>query len=142
MFARKSRFAALLTILVLALAPLPASAQEEVTAEMRHLQEWLDLINRELKAELDQILALQQAQRLNAQMPELRLRSPDIVLQTDADAARRQALAQDMDIQERLSQLLERSKALDARKQQLLERYFELGSEVGAAPPPAEPAAP
>lgn len=138
-----SHIASLLTVGVLALGSLPAAAQEDELVEMRRLQELLTVLNQELKADLDQILVLQQAQRINAAMPDMRGRSPDMVLYTDVEAARRRAVEQDAELQARLSGLLDRSKSLDARKQQILERILEIGgSPAAATPAPAQPATP
>ncbi|MGA7178479.1 MAG: hypothetical protein WBX11_02675 [Thiobacillaceae bacterium] len=104
-------------------------AQEQGSVlEMKQLQISLSVINSELKADLDQILMLEEAIRANAQSSlEVQGRSPDPVFYEDVAAAQRRAIQRETAMNARLDALLARSAALDARKQPLLERIQELG---------------
>jgi hypothetical protein len=96
--------------------------------EMKHLQALISVINSELKADLDQILMLEQAIKVNAQTPlQAQGRSPDPVLYDDVAAGQRRAIQRENAMNARLDALLARSVTLDARKQTLLERLQELG---------------
>jgi hypothetical protein len=105
-------------------------AQEPSRAgEIRQLQAVLATINAELKSDLDQVLVLQEAIRGNARKSlAAQGRSPEIVSVEDALAADRRAIEREDAINLRLDALLARSSALDAQKQPLLERLWELGA--------------
>ena len=99
--------------------------------EMKQLQAAISIINSELKADLDQILMLEEAIKVNARGSlEAQGRSPDPVLYDDVAAAQRRAIEREAAMNARLDALLARSAALDARKQALLERVQELGMLV------------
>ena len=133
---RNSMFAGFLMFITL-LLPISAMAENRNEMnELKRLQEWLNVLNQELKAELDQVLVLQQAQRMNTQIPmELQNNSPNIVLFIDVEASKRRAADQDAEIQARLASLLERTRSIDAKKLPILERIYELANQ-----PPMEPA--
>jgi hypothetical protein len=95
--------------------------------ELKQLQAAISVINSELKADLDQILMLEEAIKVNARTPlEAQGRSPDPVLYDDVAAAQRRAIQRETAMNARLDALLARSVVLDARKQPLLERLQEL----------------
>lgn len=106
-----------------------------IVSEMKQLQAAISVINSELKADLDQILMLEEAIKVNAQTPlQAQGRSPDPVLYDDVAAAQRRAIQRETAMNARLDALLARSVTLDARKQTLLERLQEL-SMVPQEPP-------
>ena len=108
--------------------------------EMKQLQAAISVINSELRADLDQILMLEEAIKLNAQTPlAAQGHSPDPVLYDDVAAAQRRAIQRETAMNARLDALLARSASLDARKQTLLERLQELG--MLGPEPVAKPAA-
>jgi hypothetical protein len=108
-------------------ASLHAQEQDSVL-EIKRLQALLTVINAELKSDLDQILTLQEAIKVNGRASlETQGRSPDPVLVNEAAAAQRQAMQRETAINARLDAILARSAALDATKQPLLERVRELG---------------
>lgn len=136
---RNSIFAAILMTLLVVTSALAEDKTE--MSELKRLQEWLNVLNQELKAELDQILVLQQAQRTNSQMPlELQNYASNLPLVTEVEAARRRAAEQDAELQARLASLLERTRGIDARKLPILERIYELGSSLSAPPAATAPA--
>lgn len=121
------------------LLPGPLRAQENANVnEIRQLQASLAVINAELRADLEQVLMLQEAIRLNSRTTlEEQGRSPDMVLYEDMAAAQRRAIQRETAINARLDELLARSADLDARKQALLERIrelTELPAEAATAP--------
>ncbi len=100
---------------------------QESILEIKQLQAAISVINSELKADLDQILMLEEAIKLNARTSlEGQGRSPDPVLYDDVAAAQRRAIERETAMNARLDALLARSATLDARKQPLLERIQEL----------------
>jgi hypothetical protein len=114
------------TILLVISGPSRAQDQQSFL-ELKKLQASLAVINSELRADLDQILILQEAIRANARMPlEAQGRSPDPVSYEDVAAAQRRAIQRETAINARLDVLLARSAELDARKQPLLDRVREL----------------
>jgi Flp pilus assembly protein TadB len=95
--------------------------------EMRRLQTALSVINAELKADLDQVLALHEALKANSRAPlNLQGRSPDPLSYDDVAAAQRLAIQRDVLLNGRLDAILARSAVLDAEKQPLLERVRSL----------------
>lgn len=120
--------AAALSISIAYSGPLFAQEQEGVL-ELKRLQASLSIINSEIKADLDQILALQEAIKTNSRTPMDAQpgRSPDVALYEDTTAAQRLAIQRDAAISARLDAILARTAALDAQKQRLLERVLELG---------------
>lgn len=128
--------AALAAILSIFFSRTLIAQDQDNIQEMRQLQAAISVINSELKADLDQILMLEEAIRANARTPlEAQGRSPDPVLYDDVADAQRRAIQRETAMNARLDALLARSAALDARKQLLLERVQELGML------PLEPAA-
>jgi hypothetical protein len=121
--------------LSIALFSGPLLAQDPDGAqEMKRLQTTLAVINSELKSDLDQILVLQEALKVNSRTSlEAQGRSPYPVMVDDAAAAQRLAIQRETAINARLDTILARSAALDARKQPLLERVRELGAVPQAA---------
>jgi hypothetical protein len=94
---------------------------------MRRLQTALSVINAELKADLDQVLALHEALKANSRTPlNLQGRSPDPLSYDDVAAAQRLAIQRDALLNGRLDAILARSAVLDAEKQPLLERVRSL----------------
>jgi len=104
-------------------------AQEQGnTLEMKQLQALISVINSELKADLDQILILEEAIKVNALSSlEAQGHSPDPVSFDNVAASQRRAIQRETALNARLDALLARSVALDAKKQPLLERIQELG---------------
>jgi hypothetical protein len=123
-----ARILACLVTSILIVFSGPSRAQDaQSLVELKKLQASLLVINSELRADLDQILILQEAIRANAQMPlAAQGRSPDPVSYDDVAAAQRRAIQRETAINARLDVLLARSAELDARKQPLLDRIREL----------------
>ncbi len=107
----------------------PLLAQEHAGAsEMKRLQTLMSVINGELKADLDQILVLQEAIKANARLPlAAQGRSPDAISFDEVAAAQRRAIQRESALNARLEAIMARSAILDANKQSLLERLMELG---------------
>jgi hypothetical protein len=131
------RFLASLAVSLAILLSASVHAQEQDSAlEIKRLQALLSVINAELKSDLDQILMLQEAIKVNGRASlEAQGRSPDAVLVEDAAAAQRRAIQREAAINARLDTILARSAALDAKKQPLLERVRELGMVAPVAAP-------
>lgn len=125
-----ARIPAFLVTAILLVASGSSGAQDEQgLVELKKLQASLSVINSELRADLDQILILQEAIRANARMPlEAQGRSPDPVSYDDLAAAQRRAIQRETALNARLEVLLARSAELDARKQPLLDRIRELSA--------------
>jgi hypothetical protein len=123
-----------LAIALLAMLSVCTFAQEEERdLELRRIQMMLATINLELRSDLDQVLLLQEAIKVNGQAPlEALGRSPDAVSFEDVAAAKRRALEREAAINARLDAILLRSAALDAKKQPLLDRIRELGERPEA----------
>ena len=103
--------------------------------ETQRLQAALSVINAEIKANLDAILALQEALKANSRPPlGEQGRSPDAVSFDDVAAAQRRAIENEAALNARLDAILKRNAALDAEKQPLLARIREL-LQVPQAPP-------
>jgi hypothetical protein len=113
---------------LLALLSAHSCAQDQSgVLEMRRLQTALSVINAELKADLDQVLALHEALKANSRTPlNLQGRSPDPLSYDDVAAAQRLAIQRDALLNGRLDAILARSAVLDAEKQPLLERVRSL----------------
>ena len=122
--------------LLIAGSPL---AQEPASApEMRRLQTVLTVINAELKADLDQVLVLQEALRANARGSlQAQGRTPDAISFDEVAAEQRRAIQREQALNARLDAMLTRSITLDSKKQSILERLIELGlvqqTSVGTA---------
>jgi hypothetical protein len=121
-----TRFA---TVVFVALfSPSSHAEDQESIYEINRIQALLTVLNSELKADLDQILTLQEAIKVNARAPlEAQGRSPDAVSYEDVAAAQRRAIQREAVINARLDAILSRSATLDATKQMLLDRIRELG---------------
>jgi hypothetical protein len=104
-------------------------AQEAATPpEMSRLLTVLSVINAELKADLDQILVLQEALKANAQGSlKAQGRTPDAISFDEVAAEQRRAIQRELALNARLDAILARSAILDAKKQSILERLLELG---------------
>jgi hypothetical protein len=118
---------------VLLVAPLRAQEQESIQ-ELRRIQAALTVINAELKADLDQILMLQEAIKSNNRTSlEAQGRSPDPVMVEDVAASQRRAIQREASINARLEAILARTAALDLKKQPLLDRVRELGGATSSS---------
>jgi hypothetical protein len=108
--------------------------------EIKRLQILQSVITSELKADLDQILALNEALKANARTSlEASGQSPDVASVADVQAAQRRAIAREAAISARLDAILARSATLDASKQPLRNRIQELSIGWQPAAPPATP---
>lgn len=126
-----------LVALVLALNVPSALAQSE-DAELKRLQTILAILNQELLAEYQQIQALQEARRSNAQVPlYLQGRSPDRVSLDEAAADQRRAVEREAALNAQLDGIYARIKQLEAEKQPILERLREIVRSPPVAPPAA-----
>jgi len=125
-----------LTMLCTLLCSMTVRAQElDSPSEINRIQALLTVLNAELKADLDQVLLLQEAIKANAKAPlEAQGRSPDAVSYEEVAAAQRRAIQRESAITARLDAILVRSAALDETKQMLLERIREL-SHLPQLPP-------
>lgn len=95
--------------------------------EMRQIQISLSIINSELKANLDQILMLEEAIKANDRPSMVEQgRSTDPVMYDDMVAAQRRVIQRETVLNARLDALLARSAQLDVQKQPLLERIQEI----------------
>lgn len=109
--------------------------QQEGALELQRLQAALSVINAEIKANLDEVMALQEAIKANSRTPlDAQGRSPDVVSFDDMAAAQRRAIENEAAMKARLEAILARSAALDAEKQPLLERVRELLQVPQASP--------
>jgi hypothetical protein len=103
------------------------AAEDKSIIEIKRLQAMVIVINAELKSDLDQVLMLQEAVKLNSRTPlELQSSSPDVVSYDDVEASKRMAIQREASINLRLDAILTRSKELDLKKQLLLDRVIEL----------------
>jgi len=123
--------------------PALVVAQEpDALAAMKQLQASISIINAELRSDLEQMLMLQEALRINAGPPlEVQGRSPDVVQYEDAAAAQRRALERETAINARLDAILARSADLEAKKAALLERMYALEPVPPGGEEPSEGAA-
>jgi hypothetical protein len=97
--------------------------------ELQRLRAVLATINSEAKADLDQIQMLQEAIKANARTSlEAQWRSPDPVMFEDNAAAQRRMIQRDSAINARLESILERSAALEVKKQLILDRILEVSA--------------
>jgi hypothetical protein len=103
------------------------ATEDKSIIEIKRLQAMVIVINAELKSDLDQVLMLQEAVKLNSRTPlELQSNSPDVVSYDDVEASKRMAIQREASINLRLDAILTRSKELDLKKQLLLDRVIEL----------------
>ena len=109
------------------------AAEDKSIIEIKRLQAMVIVINAELKSDLDQVLMLQEAVKLNSRTPlELQSSSPDVVSYDDVEASKRMAIQREASINLRLDAILTRSKELDLKKQVLLDRVIELSKAPNA----------
>jgi len=95
--------------------------------EIKRLQSMVTVINLELKSDLDQVMMLQQAAKINSSVPlQLQGRSPDPLSYDDLQSSKRLAIQRETSINMRLDAILVRSHELDVKKQLLLDRMMEL----------------
>ena len=84
------------------------------------------VINLELKSDLDQVMMLQEAIKMNARVSlESQGRSPDALSYDDIAAVKRLAIQRETLINARLDAILLRSNELDVKKQLILDRVVE-----------------
>lgn len=114
-------------------------AQDQNTLEMDRIQKVLTVINAEIKSDLDQLLALQEASKAGSRMTFLAQAeqgiASDPVNIVDVNAAQRKAVERSTAINARIDALLARIDELGAKKQQLLERFLELSVAPIVLPP-------
>jgi len=137
-----TRLLACLVAAISIVASTPLFAQDhDSMLEIKRLQTLLSVINAELKADLDQILTLNEALKANARTSlEAGGQSPEVASVADVQAAQRRAIAREAAINARLDAILARSAALDASKQPLMERIRDLSTGLQpAAMPAAQP---
>lgn len=103
-------------------AALPAQEAGRAV-ELQRIQAALEMLNAEIKANAEQVLALQAALKANAQGP---VRSPDLVSFDDAAAAQRRAIENEAVMNARIDVNLARNLALEEEKKPLLNRAREL----------------
>jgi hypothetical protein len=103
------------------------AVENEIMPEIKRLQAMVTVINLELKSDLDQVMLLQEAVKMNSRMSlELQGRSPDALSYDEVAATKRLAIQRETSINARLDAILLRSNELDAKKQVLLDRVMEL----------------
>jgi hypothetical protein len=103
------------------------ATEDENILEIKRLQATVTAINLELKSNLDQVLMLQEAVKINSKVSlELQGRSPDALSFDDLASAKRLAIQRETSINARLDEILLRSNELDVKKQVLLDRVMEL----------------
>jgi hypothetical protein len=121
--------------LFIALSGSLLAQQQDAALETQRLQAALSVINAEIKANLDEVMAVQEALKANSMMPlEAQGRSPDAVSFDDLAAAQRRAMEKEAAMKARLDAILARNAALDAEKQPLLVRVRELLQVPQASP--------
>ena len=95
--------------------------------EIKRLQAIVTAINLELKSDLDQVMMLKEAVKLNSRTSlESQGRSPDLLSYDDVASAKRLSIEREASINTRLDAILIRSNELDVKKQVLLDRLMEL----------------
>jgi hypothetical protein len=103
------------------------AVEDENILEIKRLQAMVIVINLELKSDLDQVMLLQEALKMNSRMSlESQGRSPDALSYDDVAATKRLAIQRETSINARLDAILLRSSELDVKKQVLLDRVMEL----------------
>lgn len=126
-----------LVALMLALN-LPSALAQSEDAELKRLQTILAILNQELLAEYQQIQALQEARRSNAQVPlYMQGRTPDRVSLDEAAADQRRAVEREAALNAQLDGIYGRIKQLEAEKLPILERLREIVRSPPVAPPGA-----
>jgi len=100
--------------------------EDENFIEIKRLQAMVTVINLELKSDLDQVMMLQEAIKINARVSlESQGRSPDALSYDDIAAVKRLAIQRETLINARLDAILLRSNELDVKKQLILDRVVE-----------------
>ena len=118
----------LVPLFSLLIAGSPLAQEPATSPEMRRLQSVLSVINAELKADLDQVLVLQEALKANARGSlKAQGRTPDAISFDEVAAEQRRAIQREQALNARLDAMLARSITLDSKKQSILERLIELG---------------
>jgi hypothetical protein len=115
------------------LLPAGLAAQElDAGVELKQLQQLLAVYNTEIKSDLDQVLVLQEALKANAR-PTLMAqgRTPTPASFEAVAETQRLAIQRESALNDRLSVLLARSAALDARKLPVLERMRDISMAPG-----------
>jgi hypothetical protein len=124
----------LITLILVYFSSSTFGAEDKNMIEIKRLEAMVIVINYELKSDLDQILMLQEAVKLNSKTPlEFQGNSPDVVSYDDAEAFKRLAIQRETSINNRLEAILIRSKDLDVKKQLLLDRVMELNKAPSAS---------
>jgi hypothetical protein len=124
----------LLSLILVYFSGSTFGAEDKNMLEIKRLQAMVIVINLELKSDLDQVLMLQEAVKLNSKTPlEYQGNSPDAVSYDDVEAYKRLAIQRETSINTRLDGILIRSKELDVKKQLLLDRVMELSKAPSAS---------
>jgi hypothetical protein len=117
----------LITLFLVIFSSTSHAIEDESKLEIMRLQATVVIINLELKSDLDQVMMLQEAVKMNSRMPlESQGRSPDALSYDDIAATKRLAIQRETSINARLDAILLRSHELDVKKQVLLDRVIEL----------------
>ena len=101
---------------------------QEAALELQRLQLALSVINGEIKANLDEVMALQEAGKASARTLGAQAQAPGQLFD-DVAAAQQRAIDDQVGFNARIDAILERNAALNAEKQPLLERVRELLQE-------------
>lgn len=129
----------LLLVLQILLAGTAFAANEEI--EIRRLQGVLSVINQEIQAAYQQYQVIAEARRNIYQLQILgELRTPDIQNFEIAQEEQRETLRRDREMADTMSQILVRIRELEARKQPILQRIYQLIEEISVASPRPAPA--
>lgn len=128
----------LLLVLQILLAGTAFAANEEI--EIRRLQGVLSVINQEIQAAYQQYQVIAEARRNIYQLQILgELRTPDIQNFEIAQEEQREILRRDREMADAMSQILVRIRELEARKQPILQRIYQLIEEISVASPRPAP---
>ena len=124
----KRQIAWLVPLFTLLIAGSPLAQEPASSSEIRRLHTVLSVINAELKADLDQILVLQEALKANSRGSlQTQGRTPDAISFDEVAAEQRRAIQRELVLNARLDAILARSTRLDTKKQSILERLIDLG---------------
>lgn len=125
--------------ILLLLAGAAQGAGED--AELRRLQGILGVINQEIQAAYQQYQTIAEARRNAFQLQLFRdLRTPDVQNFELVQEEQREAMRRDRELGEQMNQTLARIRELEARKQPILQRIYQLIEEVSVAVPRPAPA--
>jgi hypothetical protein len=125
--------------ILLLLAGSAHAAGEEV--ELRRLQGILNVINQEMQAGYQQYQTIAEARRNAFQLQMFRdLRTPDIQNFEAVQEEQREAMRRDRELADQMSQTLARIRELEARKQPILQRIYQLIEDISVAVPRPAPA--